>query len=324
MATIEAQRYQDSTSPFDLTAAAAYTGGEVIQIPDGRAAVVPTDIASGAIAAPVATGVFTLQKTASIAILEGGRVYWDHSANKAHYKKVNDRDFYVGRAFADATESGTTVKVSLNVDPPYDIDLLRDAALSVPTGTAAAGGFGYPQRVGGAVQLELTATSEVQCVDVLSVDRVAIASKGIAEFIFRPAVNGSTSAVDFNVGLANGTSTSDADAVTEHVYFHIDGGALLINAQSKDGTTTVTSTDTTKVIVAGSAVAQRSECWIDFRTSSAIALYVDGVRVLSGTTFTLAAGTGPIGLLAHLEKTTGTATGKFVIDAARLRVMQQA
>lgn len=321
---MEAQLRQQSVTSIDLTAAAAYSAGEVIQLADGRAAVVPVDIASGARGNASATGIYRLPKTASIALLAGGRVFWDHSENKAHFKKVNDRDFYVGRVAWDAAESDSYVFVELNVDPPYDIDLLRHGCLSVPTGTKAVGAFGFPKVLGGSAELELTATNEAQCIDMLSVDRFSVDAPAIAEFIVRPNANGSGSACDINFGLANGTSATDADAITESVFFHIDGGSTAINAESDDGTTENAAADTTKTISAGSAVANRVEFWIDKRDKTNIKLYVDGVRVLPNTTFTLAAATGPIGLLAHLEKTSGTETAKFTVDAARARLMQQA
>lgn len=309
-----------------VTVAAAVTSGELWQLADGRVAYLPelTGASSGDRASFTTEGQATIAKTSGVVILDGGRVYWDHSANTATYKKVNDRDFYIGRAVGDAASADTTMTVNLNVDPPYDIDLLRDGALSVATGTAAAGGFGLPAVYGGSRGLSLTATSEVQCVDMLSVDRVAVSANPIAEFVFRLGANGSTSAVDINLGLANGTSTSDADAVTEHVYVHIDGGALDILAQSKDGTTTVTATDTTVDATAGSAVANRFEVWIDARDPADIQIYINGALVLGSTVFRLDAATGPIGLLAHLEKSTGTATaGPVYIDRACLRIAQQ-
>jgi hypothetical protein len=107
------------------------------------------------------------------------------------------------------------------------------------------------------------------------------------------------------------------------VLVHIDGGSTAINAQSKDGTTTVTATDTTKTFTAGTAVANRTEVWIDTRTSGGVAIYVNGVRVLSGSTFDLSHATGPLGLIAHMEKTTGTATGRLTLDAMRARLMDQ-
>lgn len=309
-----------------LTAAAAIDPGQIIQMADGRAGVVNTanGAASGDRINVTTSGQFTVTKTSGVVLLDGGRAYWDHSANAVTYKKVNDRDFYLGRVVGDAASADTTCVVNLNVNPPADIDILRDAALSVATGTQAAGGFGLPRRYGGSIGLVLTATNEAQCVDALSVDRVAVASNPIAEFVVRLGANGSTSDVDINVGLANGTSTTDADAVTEHVFFHIDGGALDLFAQSKDGTTTVAATDTTVNVTAGSAVSDRFECWIDARDPASVKLYVNGARVLSGSTFKLDAATGPLGLLAHIEKVSGTATaGPVYVDRAELRIMEQ-
>lgn len=309
-----------------VTVAAAVTSGEVWQLADGRAAYLPelTGASSGDRAAFTTEGQATIAKTSGVVILDGGRVYWDHSANTATYKKVNDRDFYIGRAVGDAASADTTMTVNLNVDPPYDIDLLRDGALSVATGTAAAGGFGVPALYGGKPGLRLTATNEAQCIDMLSVDRVAISANPIAEFVFRLGANGSTSDVDINLGVANGTSTTDADAITESVFVHIDGGSLNINVESDDGTTEVAATDTTVDATAGSAVSDRVEVWMDMRDPSDIQIYINGALVLGSTVFTLAAATGPIGLLAHLEKTSGTATaGPVYIDRACLRIAQQ-
>jgi predicted RecA/RadA family phage recombinase len=322
----EATYLRDSNDMRISSLVAACASGEVYQLGDGRAAVKQgLNAAAAADAAAFSTtGIHTVAKTTGIVLLDGGRAYWDHSANSVTYKKVNDRDFYVGRVVGDATSASTTCNVNFNIDPSYDIDIHHDGILAVPVGTAAAGGFGFPVTLGGSTQLELSATSEAQKIDALTVDRFAVAAKGIAEFIIRPAGAGSTSAVDINIGLANGTHATDFESVTEACVFHIDGGSLAINAQSRDGTTTVAVVDTTKVIVEGSAVAQRTEFWIDFRDSSDIQLYVDGVNVLPSSVFKLNAATGPLGLIAHLEKTTGTATAKYVLDAMRARLMQQA
>lgn len=311
-----------------LTAAAAIDPGQIIQMADGRAGVVNTanGAASGDRINVTTSGQFTVTKTSGVVLLDGGRAYWDHSANAVTYKKVNDRDFYLGRVVGDAASTDTTCVVNLNVNPPADIDLIggEGGCLSVATGTQALGGFLPPQVFGKSRALTLTSTNEAQCVDMLSVDRFDKAANAIAEFVVRPAANGSTSDVDINFGIANGTSTTDADAVTEHVFFHIDGGSTAIKAQSKDGTTTVTATDTTKVISAGSAVANRSELWIDTRDPASVKLYVDGVRVLSGSTFKIDAATGPFGLLAHIEKVSGTATaGPVYVDRAEARFAEQ-
>lgn len=302
---------------IDFTAPAAITGGEVFEIQGGRASVCPVDLASGATGATQVCGVYRMQKTANVAMLRGLPAYWDHSANKVHFKKVNDRDFEIGHVAADAAATDTEVDVVLNVPTRWDIDALRDACLCVPTGTQAVGGFGFPKVLGGALSIELTATNEAQCIDIFSVDRFAVGANAIVQAIFRPAANGSTNAVDFNIGVANATSTTDGDAIPESVFVHIDGGALTVLAESDDGTTEVSATDTTKVIVEGSAVANRTEVWFDLRNPADVQIYVDGVNVLTSTVFNINAATGPLGLLAHLEKSSSTATGRFVIDALR-------
>lgn len=317
--------YSQHGDVVNWTADAAYSAGDIIQLPDGRAGQVTVDCASGALVGVRVRGIVNgVPKTTLINVLDGGRVFWDHSANKGHFRKVNDRDFYVGRQVGDAGPTDT-LTVALNVNPADDIDALAGEGgyLSVATGTAAAGGFGLPQQFGKSRGLSLTNTSEVQCVDILSVDKFDKGANAIVEAVVRPAANGSSNAVDFNVGIANGTSTSDFDATTEHVAFHVDGGSTAINAQSKDGTTTVAATDTTKTISAGSAVANRTEFWIDTRDPANVKLYVDGIRVLSGLTFKIDAATGPFGIIAHLEKTTGTATaGPIYIDRLAARFQQ--
>ena len=318
----EALNYQQGET-IDWTADATYAEGDIVQLNDGRCGWVVNDCVSGDLTAVQVTGVVKVAKTTTMVLLNGGRAYWDHSANKVNYKKVNDRDFYMGRLTADAASADTVCYVALNIDPAYDIDILRDAALSVATGTQAAGGFGLPKVYGGAQSLALTSTNEAQCIDLLSVDRFDKNANAIIEGIFRLGTNGSTSDVDLNFGIANGTSTTDFDATTEHVAFHIDGGTLTILAQSKDGTTTVSATTTGVSATAASAVADRVEFWIDCRDTANVKLYVNSARVISGSTFKIDGATGPFGLIAHLEKVSGTATaGPVYLDALRCRLGQ--
>ncbi|MBN9521086.1 hypothetical protein J0H58_21635 [bacterium] len=311
-----------------VTLAAAAFGGEVRQLADGRAGVLQGQNAAGSgdTRAFATTGQFAMTKATGFAGLDGGRAYWDHSANAITFKKVNDRDFYLGRFVGDSASADTECVVNLNVNPPATIDMLRDGFLSVPTGTQVVGAFGFPKPFGGSFSLALTATSEAQCVDMLSVDRVALGANAIAEFVIRLGANGSGASVDLNLGLANGTHTSDADSITESAFFHIDGGSLNVNAESDDGTTEVASTDTTVDITAGSAVANRMEFWLDARDPANVRYFVDGVEVLAATANlgNIAAAAGPLGLLVHLEKTTGTDTaGPVYVDRAELRTAEQ-
>lgn len=320
--TAQASYYLEGLS-LDYTPAAAVTGGDVTQLADGRAAVIPTDVAAGSLGAARVAGVFKVQKTADINILDGGRVFWDYSANKAHFKAVNDRDFYMGVAVGDSPDTQTYVYVALNIEPRYLLDLARDPYISVIAGTAAFNGLGFPYREGGALRFALTSTNEAQKVDALSVAGFSPDANAIAEMAFRMPNGGSGSASDFTIGIASGTHATDFESVAEFAAIHLDGGATAINAESDDGTTDVAPTDTTKVFSAGTALSKRVECWIDTRDKANVKFYVDGVRVLTGTTFTLAAATGPLFLIAHLEKTTGTETADMTIDWLRARIAEQ-
>lgn len=298
---------------------------QVIQTPSGKAGFYDnaSPKASSEYAEVVTKGTATLVKTAGFVGLKGGRAYWDHSANALNYKKVNDRDFYVGRFAEDCTSAATSAAVLLNDDPPYDIDLLRDPCASVLVGTPAAGGFGYPAALGGCCILELSATSEAQKVDLLSVDGFAKTANAIVEMIFRVLSDGAGSEPDVSLGVANGTHASDADSITESVFIHLDGNNVNINAESDDGTTEVAATDTTIDYTEGNAVANRVEVWLDMRDPADVQIYVNGALVLGSTVFNVNAAVGPFFLLAHLEKTSAASTYKLAIDALRARFAEQ-
>lgn len=322
MATPEAA-YLGCGDTLDHTPDADRLVAEVIQLADGRAGVMLHDTSSGIKGAVQTEGLFTVQKTTSMVILDGGRVFWDHSANKAHFKQVADRDFYLGVAVGDAASADTTLTVNLNVHPEYKIDLARDAYTSVLVGTAALNGFGFPYREGGALRFNITATNEAQKVDALSVQGLAPSSNPIVEVAFRLPAGGSGSASDYSIGLANATHASDADQITDSIFFHIDGGSTTIKAECDDGTNETAATTTATTYTAGSALANRVEGWIDCRDLSSIKFYLDGVRVASGTTFSVAAATNTYFLLTHLEKSIGTETADLIIDWMRARTAQQ-
>jgi predicted RecA/RadA family phage recombinase len=307
-----------------LTADAAIVAGEVYQLKDGRAAVY-AGLASAAIGDRVALqseGKFTIAKLAGVVLLDGGRLFWDHSANVATFRKVNDRDFYLGRVVGDAASADTTCVVDLNVDPRYDIDLQRDPHLSVLVGTAAAGGFGYPVQLGGAHVLELTATNEAQKVDLLSVDGFAKGANAIVEGAFRVLSDGAGTVVDFSLGVASATHASDADQIAESVFAHLDANNTNIMLESDDGTTEVAATDSTLDYVEGVNVANRVEVWFDMRDPADVQIYVDGVLALGATVFNVNVAVGPLFLLVHLEKSISTDTYKIAVDWLRARYGQ--
>lgn len=318
----EADPYQNECQR-DITASAAYSAGEVVQLPDGRAGVYSRNVASGEVGTPATEGIFKVAKTASIVILDAGQVFWDHSANTATYNQVSDRDFYMGTAVGDAAASDSYVYVNLNACPRYKVDSREGAFQSVLAGTAAAGGFGYPVQLGGCQVLELTATNEAQKVDLLSVMGFTPGSKPIVEGAFRVISDGSGSAVDVSLGLASATHATDADSIAESAFIHLDANNTNINAECDDGTNETAATDTTIDYTEGSALSSRVEFWIDCRSLSSLKFYVNGARVLSGTTFSVAAAANTWFLLAHVEKTSSTDTYKLALDWLRVRTAQQ-
>jgi hypothetical protein len=179
-------------------------------------------------------------------------------------------------------------------------------------GTAAAGGFGRPLRMGGMHKFSLTATSEAQKVEAITDEGFDKAGLPIVEMIVNVVNDGAGTNSDVNIGLANGTHASDFDSVTEYLALHLDGNTADIRFQSKDSGTTVASADSTVDYTEGTSF----EVWMDCRDLSNIKIYVNGVRVLSGSTFKLNVAVGPLKLISHVEK--ASSTDVYEINVARL------
>lgn len=323
----EARQIGYADKLFVETAENAVALYDVHQAPTGEAGVYLNTtlgpVASGRPFDLTTRGKFTVLKTAGIVILKGGRVYWDHSANTATYAKVNDRDFYVGRAQKDSGAGQAYVEVDLNIDPRYDIDMNLDAGISALNGTPAAGAFGYPVKLGGAHIFELTATNEAQRVDWMSVDGFSLDSNAIVEMAFRVISDGAAGAQDFSLGIANGTHATDFTAIAEFMSVHLDGDDTDIQIGSDDGTTDTAELDSTVDYTEGSAVANRVIVTFDLRNKADIQAYINGANVLPSSTFALGAATGPMFLIAHLEKTATTDTYKVAVDWLRAYYAEQ-
>lgn len=297
----------------DYTPTTAVTAGEVRQLPDGRAGFAPTAIAAAVKGALTVDGIVEVAKTTSMVMLKGSRVFWDASTNKAHLLQLtNTTDFYIGIVQETAASNATTVNVALNADPRYTISL-GDGFWSVPVSTAA-NNFAVIGHAEG-VSLVLDATSEAQKVDALSILGIPVGTPCLVEALVCLNANGSGAAVDFNVGLATATHATDATSIATRMFIQIDGGAAHINAQSDDGTTDTGIVDTTIDAADGTPFLAQ---W-DLTTAADIQLYINGVNVLPATVFTLAAATGPLELLAHLEKTSDAATANITVMRLGIR-----
>lgn len=317
--TIEA-RLIGCGETIDWIADADVVSGQVIQLRDGRAGVVSVDAVSGATVGVYVSGLFLMQKTASVVVLMGSRLFWDHSANKVHLLHGNDRDFFVGTAQPGgtthvtsatsagvsgptiaATSAGTDVMVALNTMPRNEMSL-GSGFTSVPVMTTAGTSLVLPGGSEG-VNFVRIATNEAQKGDALTFRAMDKNALGIVDILM--CVNSdSNAASDTNVGIANATHATDADSITEHMFVHLDGGSANINIQSKDGTTTVASADTTDDYTAGTPFLVQ----FDLSNTQDIQVYVNGVNRLASSVFKINAATGPFKLLAHSEQS-GTATG---------------
>ena len=299
-----------NANTLDVAAPAAVVAGThpVFQSPDGRAGVAAKSMAtaSGDPLALQTAGQFTVLKTASVVILDGAPLWWDRSANTATpLKAAAGADFYLGTAVGDAASADTTVVADLNVKPVYTLDLLNGPSLDTVTGDATV--LSKP----GAIELTMIATSEVEKCDVLSIHSIPVTIPFIVEGRMAIWSVGSAAAVDMNVGIASATHATDAGAIAESLFVHFND-ALDIFLESDDGTTEVAETDSTIDAVDDTYFDFAFDC----RDLTDIQIYINGVLMLGGTTFALDAATGPLKLLAHMEKTTGTATG--VLRVAQL------
>ena len=289
---------------------------------DGRAGVPSSATASGATGEFTTCGVFRCAKTASVVVLDGAPIWWDHSANTATPVPplvAGDRDFYLGVAIGDQTAAATVVDVALNVRPCPIIDVHADAG---DTAVVLTSGTPYIYNRGGSIEAGFSATAEAQKLDWLSKRSFTLASNWILEAVFEVVTNCDADVGDLSIGVANATHASDADSITESALFHLDmGGDLNIYAESDDGTTEVAATDTTVDWAVGTPV----HVAIDGRDPTDCLFYVNGVEVLNATADLgdIQLATGPMKALFHLEKSANDSPGVVHLDQLTIRTAEQ-
>jgi hypothetical protein len=173
----------------------------------------------------------------------------------------------------------------------------------------------------GYINMYLSTThAEANKIDVLSQHSIPVTEGFIVEGRMAVYDIGDEASLDINIGIANDTHASDADSITESVFLHLDGTALDIKAESDDGTTEVAATDTTVNAVADTYFDFAFDC----RDLEDIKIYIDGVRVLSSSTFKLDEAAGPMKLLAHMEKGANDTPGHIRIAKLAARLMDVA
>lgn len=311
----EANLVQEGAS-LDYTAVAAVTGGQVVQVQDGRAGVVPTDLAAGELGSASVEGIYDIAKGSAV-IISGAPLWWDHSANQATpVPQYADKDFYLGCAQEDATSAATDVKVALNVEPRYIVDMLKTAGDTTVVLTA---GTPYLYSRGASLEAGFSATAEAQKLDWLSSRSFPLGSDWIFEAVVTVVTNADADVADLSIGVANASHASDADSITESAFFHFDMGAdLNIDCESDDGTTEVAATDSTVDFAVGTPV----HLVLDGRDPSNVKYYINGAEVLSATANLgdISAATGPLKALFHLEKSSNDSPGVVRCSMMRVRI----
>jgi hypothetical protein len=314
-----ATRYRDWDSILKTLAAAASVG-DLHQLRDGRPGYMTGLNAAGNAGDQrtfQASDQVTLPKAPNIALLDGGRAYWQRANGYVSFNTTpGGRDFYCGRIVGDALPAATQVVVNLGIDAGYDLDLAAKPFAAAPVLTA-----GNPTiaRYGGAHLLKLDATNEAQKIDGLSDDGFATGACAIVEAIVKVIADDSSTNGVFSIGVASGTHATAFTSIADSIGVQVKNHDGKIYAESKTAGVTVAPTDTTKTYAVGTPF----EIWIDMRIPAACKIYVNGVQVLTATVFDISASAVAWYLLCHLVKASSTDTFQVQVNRLTARTAEQ-
>lgn len=312
----EAVFYQPGES-IDFTPSAAITAGDMVQLPDGRAAFAPVAIAAGAKGAVQVTGIVKVAKPTDYALLHGGDAWWDVSAGKVSFKgDAGTADFYAGTIYGDYAAADTVAYIALNAKASYTIALGQGDWIGEELAAGVAGSVdAYP---GNGAKIVISSGNEVQSNALRSLRTVPGSAKPIFEARFTRSAT-TDAAVDADLGLATSAHASDFEAVTAHAAFHFDGDDLNIDTHSDDNSTDRAPADSTIDHVEGTF----AEYWIDGRDPANVLYYVDGVLVDTSSAKRTLAAAQNYAAVFMVEKTTGTAVGGGIVSKLRVRTQSE-
>lgn len=239
---------------------------------------------------------------------------------------------FIGRALSAATAAGDWVQVmryeglASGAEDVGGLIFFEDFLADLPAaGTAINGGMTKVETNG----LGVTSSDQANGVAKFAFDAVAEAATAALYLVNAPfdidqnpvfetklAVYdiGDDGALDINFGLASDTHATDFDSVAVYAAFHLDGTDLSVLCQSDDGTTTVAATDSTVDLVDDTFAVFK----IDASDKADVKFYINGSRVLSGTTFDISAYTGTLTPIVHVEKTSNDTTVDVRVDWIRV------
>ncbi len=295
-----------ATGILDYTPVADSLAGDVIRLPDGRAAIVQTDLAASQLGSAAVNGIFDVKKTALIVMLPGQIAWWDISAGSVTYELIGD--FPLGVVVAGAAAGDARVRIDLNATRYLDIDLARSGDFAAES----ALGLGVVNDGVGQLTLAFDAVAEAAQAALVSVRGIGLTGKPIFEGILANFDYGNNAALDLDFGLATGSHATDFEAVTNFASFHMDS-ALDLFVQSDDGTTDTAAVDTTVNLTDDTFAFFQ----IDARVPTAVKFYVNGIDKTPAGVFTLAAASTDLKVVVELEKTSDDTVADIRVRALR-------
>lgn len=107
--------FRSEAGILPYTPSSASSAGEVVQLADGRAAVVQCDLAASELGSVKVEGNFDADAATGVTFLVGELVFWDASANTAINSEDTDlADFAIGHATKAKASGELVVRVELN------------------------------------------------------------------------------------------------------------------------------------------------------------------------------------------------------------------
>lgn len=306
------------------SSSADYEGGDVIEYA-GRGGIIAADIDYSVQPA----GSINVRGLASVTCgsttywQAGEPVFWDSSANTAIKVPVDDGDFYLGLCGLAKSGSTTSVRVVLNEYVPQGIlegdivfqdDFVAYAynqyvwqVVDVNTASEALASNTH----GGVFNLVIASNDEAEDAVLYFGDNLQFDIDSLKEFECRLAVTTPGSGVTAVWGLADAHNL-DKDTVTTNAWFRIDGGSMVCDVETDDGTTDDDDNSTSTTLVTGTYYVFK----IDLRDKTAVDFFINGVEVVSD--LSLAAATSELQPYFSLDKASGSGTATLAIDWVRV------
>jgi len=169
----------------------------------------------------------------------------------------------------------------------------------------------------GEVALTLASTNEVEnvCLDFGNV--LAFDIDNMKRFETVVKISAITAGTTIAFGMQSARN-DDTDATANNAQFKLVGSTAVV-LETDDGTTD------TDDVASGQALSTAFRRFaIDFSNKADVKFFIDGRRVASGTTFSMAAATGSLQPFFQIQKTATTAVDSLVIDYVEVKAKRVA